>query len=189
MLARGAGITANGSPAAERSSSRDKVCIDCGSIKQLELDRRDAAEAANHRLWPWSADRREAALAKYDVRCSSCRRKRLAAERMRHGTRGRYENGCRRDGCKAAKAWRNKTYRENHRDELAAKQRAVPKKPRVTRTPSGIIGVYYAPTSSRAKPWRAAIGVNRQLIHLGSFATKGAAGAARRAAERELRPS
>jgi hypothetical protein len=59
----------------------DKACIDCGSIEQLELDRRDAAEAVNHRLWSWSADRREAELAKYDVPCSSCRRKRPAAER------------------------------------------------------------------------------------------------------------
>jgi hypothetical protein len=167
----------------------DKACIDCGSTKQLELDRRDTAEAVNHRLWSWSADRRDAELAKYEVRCSSCRRRRLAAEQMRQGTRGRYEKGCRCDACKAAKARRNKKYRENHRDELAAKQRALPKKPRVARTPSGTIGVYYAPTSSRAKPWRATIGVDKRLIHLGLFATKEEAAAARRAAERELRPS
>ena len=165
----------------------DRRCVDCGGTKELELDCRDPANNASHRIWSWSDARREAELAKYEVRCAPCRRKRLAAEQMRHGTRGRYEKGCRCDACKAAKARRNKEYRTNHRDELIAKQHARPKKPRVARTASGIIGVYYAPSTSQSKPWRAQIGVDGRVIHLGMFATKEEAAAARLASERELK--
>ena len=108
----------------------DRRCVDCGSNERLELDCRDTATKVSHRIWSWSDARREAELAKYEVRCALCRRKRLAAEQTRHGTRGRYEKGCRCDACKAAKAHRNKEYRSNHRDELLAKQRAGPQKPR-----------------------------------------------------------
>lgn len=99
----------------------DKTCVDCGSTEQLELDRRETADTVNRRLWSWSTERREAELAKCEVRCSSCRCKRLAAEQMRHGTRGRYEKGCRCHACKEAKSRRNKAYRESHSDKLAAK--------------------------------------------------------------------
>jgi len=167
----------------------DRRCVDCGNDERLELDCRDTATKVSHRIWSWSDARREAELAKYEVRCASCRRKRLAAEQTRHGTRGRYEKGCRCDACKAAKARRNKEYRSNHRDELLAKQRAGPQKPRAARTASGIIGVYYAPSTSRSKPWRAQIGVDRRVIHLGMFATREEAATARRSAEQRLRSS
>ena len=166
-----------------------KTCVDCGSTKHLELDSRDRTAQPNHRIWSWSAARREAELAKYEIRCSSCRRKRIAERQMRHGTRGRYEKGCRCDACKAAKARRNKHYNATHPDELAAKRRARPKRPRLARTVSGIVGVYYTPTTSKSKPWRAAIGVNGRVIHLGMFATKDEAATARKAAENELRPT
>jgi hypothetical protein len=165
----------------------DKTCTDCGTNKQLGLDRRDPAEKVNHRIWSWSTARREAELAKYEIRCAACRRKRLAERQRRHGTRGRYERGCRCDSCRAAKSRRNAQYREQHRDEIAAKQRARPRKPRAPRTASGIVGVYYVPTASKATPWRAQMGANGRLIHLGMFATKDEAATARAAAERELR--
>ena len=167
----------------------DKRCVDCGSTERLELDCRDPATKVSHRIWSWSDTRREAELAKYEVRCAPCRRRRLAAEQTRHGTRGRYEKGCRCDACKAAKARRNKEHPTKHRAELLAKQRAGPRKPRVARTTSGIIGVYHAPNSSRTKPWRAQIGLDGRVIHLGMFATREEAAAARRAAELELRSS
>jgi hypothetical protein len=165
----------------------DKTCIDCGTTKHLELDGRDTAEPVNHRVWSWSAARREAELPKYEIRCSSCRRTRLADHQMRHGTRGRYEKGCRCDACREAKSRRNAQYREQHRNEIAAKQRARPRKPRMPRTASGIVGVYYVPNVSKASPWRAQIGANKRVIHLGMFATKAEAAAARAAAERGLR--
>ena len=165
----------------------DKACLDRGTTKHLELDRRGSSEQVNHRVWSWSAARREAELAKYDIRCSSCRRNRLADHQTRHGTRGRYEQGCRCNACREAKSSRNAQYREQHRDEIAAKRRARPSRPRTARTASGIVGVYYSPDISRARPWRAQIGVNKRLIHLGMFATKAEAAATRAAAERELR--
>ena len=64
---------------------------------------------------------------------------------MRHGTRGRYEKGCRCDACRAAKSPRNAQYRERHQDEIATKQRARSRKPRTPRTTSGIVGIYYVP--------------------------------------------
>jgi hypothetical protein len=76
---------------AARRILADKTCIDCGTTKNLELDRRNASEQVNHRVWSWSTARLEAELAKYEIRCSSCRRKRLADHQTRHGTRGRYE--------------------------------------------------------------------------------------------------
>jgi hypothetical protein len=52
---------------------------------------------------------------------------------------------------------------------------------------SGVVGVYFVPKISKSKPWRAAIGVNRRHLHLGMFATKEEAAAARAAAEETLR--
>jgi hypothetical protein len=46
----------------------DKTCIDCGATKHLELDGRHTSQPVNHRVWSWSAARREAELAKYDIR-------------------------------------------------------------------------------------------------------------------------
>jgi hypothetical protein len=164
----------------------DETCADCGSHEHLELDGSDCSDPVNHRVWSWSTSRRAAELAKYAVRCSSCRVQRLGAKQTRHGTRGRYEKGCRCDACKQAKSDRNARYREQHQSELAAKQAARPNKPRAPRTASGVVGVYHVPSASKSKPWRAQIGVNKRLVHLGMFATKGEAAAARVAAERDL---
>jgi hypothetical protein len=59
--------------------------------------------------------------------------------------------------------------------------------PRAARSASGIVGVCYSPDVSRANPWRAQIGVNKRLIHLGMLATETEAAGAPAAAERELR--
>jgi len=95
--------------------------------------------------------------------------------------------GCRCATCREAKSRRNAPYREQHGDEISAKQRARPRKPRMPRTASGIVGVYYMPEVSKARPWRAQVGANQRVIHLGMFATKAEAAAARAAAERGLR--
>ena len=162
-----------------------KTCLDCGTTEQLELDRRDTTENVNHRLWSWSSTRREAELAKYDVRCSACRRDRLAERQMRHGTRGRYEKGCRCEACRQAKSRRNAQYREQHKDKLTETRRPRRKTTRASRSASGIVGVYHVPEASRSKPWRAQISVGKRLIHLGMFATRDEAAAARAAAEQD----
>ena len=53
--------------------------------------------------------------------------------------------------------------------------------------PLGIVGVYYVPKVSKARPWRAQIGANKRLVQLGMFATKAEAATAQAAAERGLR--
>lgn len=86
-----------------------------------------------------------------------------------------------------AKSRRDWRFHEHHRNEIAAKQRAPSGKPRTPLTAPGIVGVYYVPKLSKARPWRAPIGANKRFIHLGMFATTGEAATARAAAERGLR--
>lgn len=93
----------------------DKACVDCGSIERLELDHVDPATKTGHAIWSWTKERREAEIAKCVIRCRSCHIERHAAERRRHGTRNRYQCGCRCDPCKAAKARNNRKYRESRR--------------------------------------------------------------------------
>lgn len=47
-------------------------CVDCGSTEELQVDHVDADLKVEHRVWSWSAKRREAELAKCVVRCEPC---------------------------------------------------------------------------------------------------------------------
>ncbi|QBZ72742.1 HNH endonuclease [Gordonia phage GodonK] len=50
----------------------DKVCVDCNTTENLQLDHVDPSLKIDHRIWSWSAARREAELAKCVVRCHDC---------------------------------------------------------------------------------------------------------------------
>lgn len=50
----------------------DKVCVDCGTADDLELDHVDPTQKVSHRIWSWSRERREAELAKCVARCHDC---------------------------------------------------------------------------------------------------------------------
>jgi hypothetical protein len=65
---------------------KDKTCALCGSAKDLRLDHRDPTIKVTHRIWSWSQERREAELAKCQVLCLSCHRRKTAAE-ARRGSR------------------------------------------------------------------------------------------------------
>lgn len=56
---------------AERRASwfRGKVCVDCGSDRNLELDHVDPSKKVTHNVWSWSEDRRNDELSKCVVRC------------------------------------------------------------------------------------------------------------------------
>jgi len=47
-------------------------CVDCGTWEDLQVDHVNAADKATHRVFSWSAPRREAELAKCVVRCRPC---------------------------------------------------------------------------------------------------------------------
>ena len=47
-------------------------CVDCNGSVDLEVDHDDASAKVTHRVWSWSAKRREAELAKCVVRCHAC---------------------------------------------------------------------------------------------------------------------
>lgn len=47
-------------------------CIDCGTWEDLQVDHVDARTKISHRVWSWSASRRETELAKCVVRCQQC---------------------------------------------------------------------------------------------------------------------
>jgi 5-methylcytosine-specific restriction endonuclease McrA len=98
-----------------------KVCVDCGSTDQLEIDHVDPAEKIDHRLWSWAEGRRLAELAKCVVRCRDCHISKHAAERRQEHGLGAYKRrGCRCDVCRAAKAaaerrWRARRARKEAR--------------------------------------------------------------------------
>jgi 5-methylcytosine-specific restriction endonuclease McrA len=57
-----------------------KVCEECGSAANLELDHRDPATKVSHRIWTWATGRREAELAKCRPLCRPCHRAKTNTE-------------------------------------------------------------------------------------------------------------
>jgi 5-methylcytosine-specific restriction endonuclease McrA len=57
-----------------------KVCAECGNAENLELDHIDPKLKVNHKIWSWSAERREAELIKCRPLCCDCHKKKSAKE-------------------------------------------------------------------------------------------------------------
>jgi hypothetical protein len=51
---------------------QDKSCEWCGSRERLELHHKEPELKIDHRIWTWSAARREAEIAKCMVLCHDC---------------------------------------------------------------------------------------------------------------------
>jgi hypothetical protein len=84
-------------------------CVKCGSWEKLEADHIDRATKLYdiNRIWTARAEVREAELAKCQVLCKRCHRKKTNAELRRplppHGTRARYQRGpCHCELCSGA---------------------------------------------------------------------------------------
>lgn len=86
-----------------------KVCVDCGTNEQLELDHVDRATKVSHNIWSWSADRREAELAKCEPRCHDCHEAKTSRESMttEHGLNMYKRHGCRCPICRKAQSVKN----------------------------------------------------------------------------------
>jgi hypothetical protein len=60
-----------------------KQCVKCGSTESLELDHIDPATKVSHSIWSWTAERREAELAKCQVLCRKCHQEKSLTENIR----------------------------------------------------------------------------------------------------------
>lgn len=85
----------------------DKVCVRCGSDQDLRLDHIDPEQKVSHKIWSWSAARREEELAKCQVLCEPCHQEKTAEDMgyqpLEHGTTRMYKR-CKCDLCRAANA-------------------------------------------------------------------------------------
>lgn len=97
----------------------------CGSRKSLEVDHIDRTTKVSHRVWSWRQERRDAELAKCEVKCKKCHTAKsgrevglLLRKPLIHGTRNAYDTyQCRCEVCKSAYAkyraslpYRNKSF-------------------------------------------------------------------------------
>lgn len=91
-----------------------RSCALCGSVEELELDHIDPALKVDHKVWSWSAIRRNAELAKCRVLCRPCHKERTSvryALARRHGTATMYERGCKCGPCRRSNADRRAAWR------------------------------------------------------------------------------
>ena len=96
-----------------------KCCEFCGSTTKLEVDHIDPAKKIEHRIWTWSAARRQAELAKCRPLCRKChnaRHNQPRAKPIRHGVRFTYyRKKCRCELCRKANADHARLMRERKR--------------------------------------------------------------------------
>src|SRR3972149_4910705 len=93
----------------------------CRSSIDLEVDHIDPSKKIDHKVWSWSPQRMATELAKCQVLCSECHKKKTAASYIppKHGTNSRYTNRggrvanrrCRCASCRRAHAIANAAYR------------------------------------------------------------------------------
>lgn len=83
-------------------------CKRCGSWEDLTVDHIDPKNKISHKVWSWSTERMEIELAKCQVLCSSCHKKKTAAENaarfMDHGAAKWGRRGCKCLSCKTRNA-------------------------------------------------------------------------------------
>lgn len=93
----------------------DKTCVQCGTTEDLQLDHIDPSTKVEHRIWTWSAARREVELAKCQVLCRPHHEKKTARENSRpipHGTDAGYTKRkcrcllCREEHRRVKREWR-----------------------------------------------------------------------------------
>lgn len=92
-----------------------KMCVDCGSKLNLEIDHVDPSQKISHKIWSWSNNKMLEELDKCVIRCHDCHKVKTTKERFvvhSHGTFQQYQSyKCRCSLCRAA----NAAYRRNRR--------------------------------------------------------------------------
>jgi hypothetical protein len=81
---------------------KDKYCVKCGSIENLENHHLDPSQKISSSVWSWSLEKRDAELAKCEVLCYDCHLVEtiLQLAKFEHGVRSTYMNhGCRCELC------------------------------------------------------------------------------------------
>jgi hypothetical protein len=64
-------------------------CKKCGSWENLEVDHIDPSKKVDHKVWSWSEERRNIELAKCQILCSPCHKKKSKLfyfSKIEHGT-------------------------------------------------------------------------------------------------------
>lgn len=88
-------------------------CVQCGSNQDLEVDHKERNAKVDHKVWSWAEDRRNTELAKCQVLCEKCHKKKTALESWRpipHGTSSGYRRHCRCVKCAKAHSIDMKSY-------------------------------------------------------------------------------
>lgn len=65
----------------------DKVCVDCGTEENLQLDHVDPSQKVSHSIWSWSQVRRDVETAKCEVRCQPCHVVKTKVNQENYGNR------------------------------------------------------------------------------------------------------
>lgn len=100
-------------------------CFRCGSWERLEIDHVDPAVKVTAAVWSWAPERRDAELAKCQVLCEDCHRRKTTREAHSSwesstephrgpaapGTTGAYRRGCRCVDCCRAQSRYKAAYR------------------------------------------------------------------------------
>lgn len=60
---------------------KDKSCVKCGSVSDLEIDHINPEEKVRHAIWSYSKEKRDTEIAKCQVLCNECHKKKTNEQR------------------------------------------------------------------------------------------------------------
>jgi hypothetical protein len=60
--------------------SANGPCVKCGSAEDLEIDHIDPSQKVTHRIWSWRKERRDVELAKCQIICKECHKRKTAID-------------------------------------------------------------------------------------------------------------
>ena len=92
-----------------------KKCSLCGAVDLLQVHHTNRDQKKDHKVWSWSEKRRNAELSKCVILCKKCHTELHAKEMRIHGTRSRYQAGCRCDLCRKKMGIVSKRWYENRK--------------------------------------------------------------------------